>query len=284
MRKFSNYHTHTNFCDGTSNPEIYIQKAIELGMSNLGFSSHAPLPLQNLFTLKNENIDKYINLIKSLKHKYIGQINIFTGLEADFIPDISHDFWVFKQNFNIDYLIGSVHLVKNSENNKLWFIDGPDIEQFDRGFQVVFNNNIKKGVSAYYKQIQEMIVTQKFDIIGHFDKIKMNNMNRFFSESEDWYQQLIDETLFTIKKSGSMIEVNTRGIYKNRTVDFFPSYEILKKAYNLNIPLVVSSDAHQPDELNKIIPEAYKTIKEIGFKHIMEFDGNLWQEVQIHCD
>lgn len=281
MMKFSNYHTHTFFCDGSSHPELYVKKAIELGIVNLGFSSHAPLPLKNGFSLNIENIDEYIKTIKTLKDKYSGKINIFIALEADYIPNTSYDFSLFKNKFNFDYLIGSVHLVKNLNNNKLWFIDGPEIEQYDKGLEKVFDNNIKNGVTAYYKQIQEMIITQKPDIIGHLDKIKMNNKNRFFKENEKWYIELVEETLELILQSGSIVEVNTRGIYKKRTDDFFPSIEILKKIKNLNIPIVINSDAHHPNELGEKIPEAYKAVKEIGFKKIMEFNNSKWVEVSI---
>jgi len=40
----TNLHTHTNFSDGSAEPEVYVKKAIELGFTALGFSDHSPLP------------------------------------------------------------------------------------------------------------------------------------------------------------------------------------------------------------------------------------------------
>ena len=47
-----------------------------------------------------------------------------------------------------------------------------------------------------------MMLTQKPDIIGHFDKIKMHNQDRYFSEDEPWYRDLVMELLDTILKQG----------------------------------------------------------------------------------
>jgi len=46
-------------------------------------------------------------------------------------------------------------------------IDGPDITIYDNGLKEIFSGDARKAVTAYYRQIQEMIVTQKPDIVGH---------------------------------------------------------------------------------------------------------------------
>ena len=53
----------------------------------------------------------------------------------------------------------------------MWFIDGPKPETYDEGLKNVFENNIHLAVRTYFQQINEMIINQRFDIIGHFDKI-----------------------------------------------------------------------------------------------------------------
>ena len=40
----TNYHTHTNFCDGKEEPETMVQEAIACGLSVLGFSGHSIYP------------------------------------------------------------------------------------------------------------------------------------------------------------------------------------------------------------------------------------------------
>jgi histidinol-phosphatase (PHP family) len=270
-----NLHTHSHFCDGKEEPEAYVKQAIGLGFHTLGFSSHAPVPFENSFSLKEEKMDKYFSAIRELEDKYKGKINILLSMEIDFIPGITRDFSEFSKAGNLNYTIGGVHLVRNKEKENLWFIDGSKQETYDDGLQKLFKGHIRKGVETYYGQICEMVATQKPDIIAHLDKIKMHNKNRYFSEEESWYKDLVWKTIkFIAGESNCIVEVNTRGLYKSRTDTFFPSPFILEQIHHLKIPITMSSDAHQPQELDGYYGEALKSLKEIGFTELLYFRGN----------
>lgn len=277
-----NHHTHSNFCDGTSDPEVYIKEAIKLGFTSLGFSSHAPVPFKNSFALHDDQCHDYVNRIRELQKKYEDQIEISLALEIDYIPKITQDFSFFRKEMDLDYTIGGVHLVKKEGTDEgLWFIDGPKIESYDDGLQKLFHNNIKTGVKAYYHTICEMVTTQNPDIIAHFDKIKMHNQNRYFTEDEKWYIDLVDEALAVIAEAGCIVEINTRGIYKKRCPDLFPSLSILKKLHKLNIPITISTDTHAPEELMLGIDIARKTALQAGYKEIFHFSHGLWWSEEI---
>jgi len=271
---YFNLHTHSHFCDGKEAPEDYVKRAIELGFHTLGFSSHAPVPFENKFAIREEQLDEYFKDIQKLKSKYKDQINILLSLEIDFIPGITRDFAEFVKVGNLDYTIGGVHLIKKKGIEDLWFIDGPLQERYDEGIQKLYNGHGRQGVEAYYNQLLEMVATQQPDIIAHFDKIKMHNKNRYFSEEENWYKDLVWKTLkFIASETNCIIEVNTRGLYKKRADSYFPSPEILEQAHHLNIPITLNSDAHHPDELDKYFPEAIEMLKDIGFKELVYFEG-----------
>lgn len=272
--KFFNLHTHSHFCDGKEAPEEFVKQAIELGFHTLGFSSHAPVPFENKFALKEDRLDEYFNTIRNLKKKYKTQIQLLLSLEIDYIPGITKDFSEFSKSGKLDYTIGGVHLIRNKEVDGLWFIDGPYQEKYDEGLKIVFNGHARKGVEVYYNQVLEMIATQKPDIIAHFDKIKMHNKNRFFSEEEGWYKDIVWKILkYIASKTDCIIEVNTRGLYKKRCDTFFPGPEILEQIHHLNIPITLSSDAHNPEELDGYYPEALSLLKDIGFKELVCFEG-----------
>lgn len=258
-----NYHTHTTFCDGLDMPELYVTEALTRKMKVLGFSAHASVPFDNPWSLKNEQA--YFNEIERLKIHYSEKICLLSALEVDYIPGISTPFDTLRKKWQLDYVIGAVHLVK--KNDRLWFIDGPE-DNFLNGVKDIFDNDIKKAVTAYYTQINEMLQRESPDIIAHLDKIKMHNKNRFFKESEKWYEALIDETLDIIAHQKTIVEVNTRGVYTGKCKAFFPDRMMLQKCLDRNIPVMVNSDAHKPCDLLEYYHEAIDMLKSLGYKEL----------------
>lgn len=272
----TNHHTHSLYSDGSSHPEEYIVSAIEKGFYLLGFTEHSPLPFENTFSFKKENKDEYLVLMNNLKQKYSGQIAVYSGMEMDYIPGMSENFSKVKSEYKLDYLIGSVHLVRPADKDELWFTDGPDYKTYDKGLKELFAGDIKKAVSTYYFQLNEMIENQHFDIIGHFDKIKMHNRDRFFKEDEAWYMGLVNETLSLIQDRDIIVEVNTRGIYKQRSETTYPGFDILKQIKAMRIPVMVNSDAHKPHELDGEFAYGFSLLKEAGIDEVVYFKGNGW--------
>ncbi len=268
MNRPFNLHTHTHYCDGSSAPEEYVKKAIELGFHTLGFSGHAPVPFENHFAIKEESLKDYVEEINLLKSKYNSELNILLGLEIDFITGVVEDFKSFNDECGLDYSIGGIHLVANPEREGLWFIDGPKQETYDEGLNKLFDGDIKRGVKAYYDQVNRMIDTQSFQILAHFDKIKMHNKGRYFQEDEKWYQDLLAECIDLIAQKDFVVEVNTRGIYKKRSESTFPGLDALKALKEKNVPITINSDAHKPEELNLLLNESRVMLKQVGIKEI----------------
>lgn len=258
-----NLHTHTSFSDGSHLPEEYIRHAETAGLAILGFSDHSPLPFDNTFALREEKVGEYCDTVLALKQKQHNGLKILLGMEVDFIPGMGHPFDYFRNNFPLDYMIGSVHLVRNGPPKELWFIDGPDPATYDEGLNLLFGGDIRAGVTAYYHQINEMLQSSRFEIIGHPDKIKMHNRGHF-SEEAPWYQALVDETLSLIKEKDVIVEVNTRGIYKKRSETLFPGPAILRKIKKLDIPVIISSDAHRPAEVANLFHETRMLLDTFG--------------------
>ena len=275
-----NYHTHTRFSDGTGEPEIFVKQAMNLGFDALGFSDHSPLPFENTFALNATELRNYSTTIRHLAERYTGKIKIWLGMEMDFIPGHSDDFAAVSAQCGLDYIIGSVHLVL-SPSGELWFIDGPVPEIYDDGLASLFAGDIRKAVTAYYHQINRMVETQKPDIIGHLDKIKMHNQERYFRQDEPWYRALVSETLELISEAGTIVEVNTRGIYKKRSNTTFPGIEILKHLKKLGVRVTIASDAHKADELNGAFGIAHQLLSEAEFKEVTFFDGKSWEPIAL---
>lgn len=277
----TNYHSHCFYCDGSNPMEDYIVEAIKLKMDGYGFSSHCPVPFVSPWSMKEENLEMYLKTIDNLKEKYKNQIAIFKSFEIDYLPGIVGPKSDFFKSLNLDYTIGSVHYLNNKIDDTFFCIDG-EVQAFKEGLNTFYNGDIRALVTAYFESIRQMVSEETPDIVGHLDKIKMHNVHfPFFNEKEGWYQLEVEKTLQSIKKSNAIIEVNTRGLYKKNLGVLYPSKTILERIFELDIPILINSDAHHPSELTKGYDLALQTIKEIGFTTMKYFDGEKFSDFEI---
>ncbi len=279
MQNF-NLHTHSIYSDGKSQPREIVEEAVRQGLTTLGFSEHSPLPFDNNFSVKSADMPKYVAEIAQLKADFKGKIDIYCGLEADYLTGVSEPFAVTKEKYHLDYLIGGVHLVGQSANpDEIWFIDGPKWEVYDEGLQKFFDGDIRRAVRRFFEQSNEMIENEPFDIIAHFDKIKMHNRDRYFHEDEPWYRKLALETLDLIREKGLVMEINTRGLYKKRYNGFYPSPWLMEEACKMHIPALISADAHHFSEISLEFFAAEEALKKAGYRSVVNFKDGSWVEV-----
>lgn len=266
----ANYHTHSTYCDGKDTLLAHVRAAEALHFDQLGFSSHATVPFENDFDISADDLPKYCAEIEELqKHT---PVRLLKALECDYVPGLSSSFDWFRETYQLDYIIGGVHLVRPERESRLWFIDGPKREIYDEGLQQLFHGDIRKAVTAFWEQTFEMLETEHMDIIAHLDKIKMHNQHRFFQEDEPWYRDLAHKALRLIKDHDVVMEINTRGIYKKRCDAFYPSTELLCVARKMDIPVLISSDAHKAEELALLHEEAMVELKKCGYENVVHYD------------
>ncbi len=273
----TNLHSHTTFSDGKNTPEEMVRMAIEKNIKVLGFSDHSPVPFYSFWNMKNELLNEYILEIKMLKEKYRDYIQIYLGMEMDYIEKYT-DFNapILK---NMDYKIGSIHYLKKYSDGKIFNYDISKAE-FCYGLKNIFDDNIRNLVKYYFYQISEMILSEKPNFVGHFDLIaKFNKYKFFFDDSERWYINTVNEALDVVKQTDTILEVNTRGYYKQLTLNFYPSYEILKRCRRMKIPIIVNADSHCTEELDKSLKSAYSLLQEIGYQELRVLYDNKWQNI-----
>ena len=277
----TNYHSHTNYSDGSSEPFEYIDKAIEFGLKAYGFSCHAPTTFPCNWTIKPEKLNDYLREIDRLKSLYNGKIEIYKSLEIDYFPGNPLAQPQQYQALDLDYTIGSVHFVDNLKNGEAWNIDTSK-RIFDDGMVEIFGGDGKKAVTKFYELTLEMLDVMNPDIIGHLDKIKMfNTNNAFFNETDLWYKDTVEIVLQKIAQLNTIVEVNTRGIYRSKTSDHYPSDYVLSRCKALHIPVQINTDCHKPEEVALGIAEARLLLKNIGFKTVRVLLQGTWKDIEI---
>ena len=272
MLSKTNFHTHSNYCDGKGTLREMVDFAVAHGFSALGFTGHCPLPFKNTFSITD--YEGYCNEVRALKAEYADRIEISLGLEIDYIPGMLEDFTPLVKQGDLEYTIGSVHLIPADgtipkDGNDLWMIDGSRYQTYDEGLMKHFGGDIRRGVRAYFHNENAMLKKNRPTIVGNPDKIVMHNRDRYFTEDEPWYRNLALETIHLIKELDLICEINTRGIYKGRHADFYPGKWLIHEMKQLRIPVLVSTDAHAPEDLLRT-EGAYEYLKEIDYRDVLK--------------
>jgi histidinol-phosphatase (PHP family) len=259
-------HNHSTYCDGKNSPAEMLQDAIKQSLTHFGLSGHAPVPFETEWSIKNIDVAReYITEIEKGIIEY-PDLKIYKGLEADYIPGKSYSFDYFREELKLNYIIGSVHLVRN--NSGIWFIDGP-IEGYDRGLKKHYDKNFMAAMSQYYQQQMEMLEKENFEILAHCDKVLMHNNKRYVNESDDAHLQLLKDTLKMASEKDVWVEINTRGLYKGLHQDFYPGTYIFSFIKKEKIKIIKSADGHATDQIIKGFSELDKAISEFGIEDLV---------------
>ncbi len=275
---WTNYHSHCNFCDGSDEAKVYAEAAAEQGMLAYGFSSHVPMPFFCAWSMKAENLSVYTEVIEKLKLEYKGRVQIYRSLEIDYIPGFIGPATSFIKEANLDYTIGSIHFVDRFADGSHWEIDGTSTI-FEEGLEKIFSGDIQNVITRYYDLTRMMVREECPDVIGHIDKIKMQNPdNKYFSEDAEWYKKEVLRTLDVIAGTKAIIEVNTRGLYKKKTTEPYPGKWMLTEILKRKIPVMINSDSHHPKEISEEFETAAALLKDVGFETVKSFVDNKWQD------
>ena len=276
---WSNFHSHSEFCDGKLGLERYLSQAIRLDMKAIGFSGHAPLPFECRWCMKSDKAEEYLKTISNLQRDFQSEIEIYGGMEVDYIPDIISPSDPKIKAFDLDFIVGSIHFLDSFDSGQPWEIDGA-FNTFKLGLSEIYHGNIQRVVQKYFALTREMITNHTPDIIGHIDKIKIHNRHQpLFKERDPWYQREVKATLEILAQSDSILEVNTRGLYTGKAAETYPSIWVLELARKLDVPITLNSDAHHPKDLIQLFPETAHKLNQVGFRTLKVLMGHQWVDL-----
>ncbi|WNB93134.1 histidinol-phosphatase HisJ [Bacillus sp. NEB1478] len=244
-------HVHTPFCPhGSADTfEMYIERAITLGLKGITFTEHAPLPKTfhdpapaKDSAMAYQDLNAYFQKLHELKKEYKNQIEIKTGLEVDFIEGFEEDTHKLLREVwpEIDDAILSVHFLKLNET--FYCMD------FD---EVVFGEMVKKSgsLSAVYQNyfnavtlsVKHVFTNNQPLRIGHITLAK--KFQQLFPVDFNYSAEMkiiLDE----ISNRGMSLDYNGAGLAKPYCLEPYPPLWVIKEAQKRRIPLIYGSDAH----------------------------------------
>lgn len=240
----ANYHTHTSRCNhATGSEREFIEKAIEVGFCELGFSDHAPMPYGNGYTshirMSLEETEDYVNTLLDLRREYEKDIKIFIGFEAEYYPAVFDRFIDFIGQYPIDYLIMGQHW-RNNEYDGPYFgspTDDPEI------------------LRAYVDQVTEGLSTGKFSYLAHPDLVN-------FVGDEELYRKEITRLIEFTQKNDIPLEINMLGAQYGR---HYPLDNFWTVASELGAKTIIGCDGHNPRDI--VQPDTVERVKKLIEKH-----------------
>jgi len=255
-----NLHSHTQFCDGHADMETMTRGAVSAGLTHYGFSPHSPLPIASPCNMTSGDVTAYMAEVKRLQGKYAGQIHLYTAMEVDYLGPQWGPASRQIQDYGLDYIIGSVHFVP-SRDGEYADTDGP-AERFRRYVHEKFGDDLRYVVDTFFAQTQAMIEAGGLDIVGHFDKIGLNASTMCPGiEDEPWYIRHIRDTIDCIAAAGVAAEINTKAYA--RSGRFFPDRRWWPQMLHAGIPVIVNSDAHDPELTDASRAEAFSFLDKL---------------------
>jgi histidinol-phosphatase (PHP family) len=241
--------------------ERYVERAIQSGLSELGFSDHLFmywLPTDRRdpeLGMAEWEHDFYVEDVERCRGRYAADITIRLATEADFIPGHERELERVLRGYDWDYVIGSVHFMGE------WGFD-------DRRYLAEFSRHEIDGLYArYFELVGASAETGLFDTIGHSDLIKKFG-HRAVREQSSAYAQLAAR----LARAGVCAEVNTGGLRKP-VGEIYPHPELLRAYHAAGIPVTFGSDAHAPDEVAADLSAACELMRAAGYTEFMKYAG-----------
>lgn len=243
--------------------------AIDKGLVEMGFSAHIPreylpdaVPKEE-YGMKESQLTYYYSKIDELRKKYRKKIIIRTGLEVDYFnwdPEPALDF-INRHGSRLDYVIGSVHMM-DTPGVGIWSVD-------DRRFDNYNEIGINTVYEQYFDVLGRMVNTCKYDFVGHLDLVKKFGYR--YSDA-DKYREIVEKILDFVKRSSMAVEISTAG-YRKYVNEIYPAEWIIKMIGEKDIPVVISSDAHNPSEVGYKFIETRDMVKKAGVGSIVRYEN-----------
>jgi len=250
----------------------FTEAAIRNGIDILGFAEHGPAchPDARYRGLEDDEMEGYVRQVLDTKKEFAGEIQIFCGLELDYIPQKSRYYQELKETYPFDYFLGSVHLIDD------WHIDDPASIKVSRHW----NKDAATLYWLYYQQVIAAAKTGLFQGLAHLDYIR-RSLPHPPGQPPEFARDLFAEVAEEVAASGVVVEINTRGVTIAESAEFHPTRPFLKQLVLAGAPFTLGSDAHKVQRVGDGLKAARSLLRNEGVARLCYFIGGEQYEAEI---
>ncbi len=255
-------HMHTPLCKhADGEPEEYAEYGHAAGLKGIVFTCHNPIPSGYSAGVRMEisELDEYVAIVHDATEAWADRLDVRLGIESDYVPGMEPWLHELHSMADFQYVLGSVHPQMTEYS-----------ERFAGDSHVVIQGH-------YFEHLAMAAETGEFDCISHPDLVKNVIPQQWDVRAA---MQHIRPCLDRIAATGVAMELNTSGYYKT-IPEMNPNPEMLAEMQQRDIPVVLSSDSHQPVRVGDRFGEALELLTATGYKQVSYFIERRRQDVDI---
>jgi histidinol-phosphatase (PHP family) len=223
-----------------------LEAAVAFGYSTFGVTAHAPVD-DSRFLYEEEiaarlsaddlfnNFRSYNDVCTRLTTEFEDRLEVLRGAEVEVVPEsnFADQASKIRDEFDLDYLVGSVH----------WVDEMPiDTSRADFERAVESCGGLEPLLLRYYEHVGQMIESVNPEIIGHLD------LPRLYSEgspelSSNRVMSAVGEILERANAAGTIIDLNVSAFSKGLQAPY-PAPWIVNLASDIGVPFCFGDDSH----------------------------------------
>ncbi|MBD1378653.1 histidinol-phosphatase [Metabacillus arenae] len=241
--------------------KLFTNEAKKKGIQHFGISEHAYHFYQTKNILSNPWVDErrfydMADYVALFHQAWDQDIDVKMSIEMDYTPGKHKEMEAFISQYDFDYVIGSIHWVDDF---------GIDLKEYIQEWE---KRDLHDVYKKYFDQVVTLAESNLFDIVGHLDLVKIF---KYVPTDEEFLLNEYDRATTALSNSKTAVEISTAGLRKP-VGELYPDERLLQMCFDKNIPIVLSSDAHQPNDVGADYDQAVAFAKRIGYTSLMTFE------------
>lgn len=252
------YHMHSQWSDGQSTVREMIAAARDLGLREVGISDHLVVPPPSSpdveWSMRLDDLTGYVQDVQSAAAET--DMTVRLGIEVDYFPETWRQMHDRLDAYAFDYVIGAVH-----------FVDGFAVDEDGDRWDRLSQRGIDDTMRRYYERVAEAVDSGLFDILAHLDLPK-----KFGHRASCDLSRQVDAAIAVLAESGRSTEINSAG-WDKPCGEAYPAFDLLAACAERGVPILISDDAHAPDQIGRHYERAVALARRAGYRETVRWAG-----------
>jgi histidinol-phosphatase (PHP family) len=252
------YHVHSNYSDG-SFLERMVAAAADTALDGVGVADHCNVSDREHCRRYRRRFGFNLDRTYERRRDAIAELDaehdlaVLDGVEMDYHPDDEAAIREFLADAGFDYVIGSVHELRETNVHMDYFAALSERERRD-------------AVEEYFERVVGLVESGLFDVLAHADVVERNPALRGYA-TEDHYHAVAG----ALADSETVPEINA-GRVDREYGQFHPNDAFLAVLAQYDVPVTVGSDAHEPGRLRGRVPLLREKLADLDIEVVSPLD------------